>query len=116
MKLCWNMLGMAIRLIFLNIEPEKSITFPSVFTVFKRLIRVIKDRIPAIPWHIKVAQATPSIPMPNTTTKNQSKNMLPKEDPIRKYRGVFESPKALNIPVHMLYKNRNMRPPIYILI
>ena len=47
---------------------------------------------------ISVAKAAPNTPILNTITKSKSRAIFTKEENIKKYSGVFESPKALIMP------------------
>ncbi len=55
-----------------------------------------------MPWQIKVAHATPAIPIENTLTNKISTNILAVEEKARKIKGVLESPSAEKIPVAIL--------------
>lgn len=51
---------------------------------------------------MNVAHATPAIPILNALTKIISTKIFVTEDTARKIKGVFESPRAENIPVAIL--------------
>ena len=53
-------------------------------------------------WEIRVPKATPATPMWNTTTSRRSKKMFKKQQMIKKYNGLLESPTALKIPEPIL--------------
>ena len=59
---------------------------------------------------ITVDMAHPLLPILSTITKNRSPITLSTELAIRKYRGVWLSPRALNVLEKKLYKNVNTRP------
>ena len=54
--------------------------------------------------------AHPLLPILSTITKNKSPITLSTELAIRKYRGVWLSPRALNVLEKKLYRNVNTRP------
>ena len=66
------------------------------------LIMTTKANTDAIPCATKVAHATPETPQPKIATNNISSAMLPSEEAIKKYSGVFESPNAVKIALHIL--------------
>ena len=70
----------------------------------------MKDKIDASPCAINVAQATPETPRFVNLTRMQSSITLKTDDKIKKKRGVYESPKAVKMPVQILYKNKKIRP------
>ena len=70
----------------------------------------MRARTQAMPCARKVAHATPATPISKAMTKSKSRAIFPKEEPMRKYRGVRESPSAVKMPVPTLYKNRNRNP------
>ena len=59
---------------------------------------------------ITVDMAHPLLPILSTITKNRSPITLSTELAIRKYRGVWLSPRALNVLEKKLYRNVNTRP------
>ena len=59
---------------------------------------------------ITVDMAHPLLPILSTITKNKSPITLSTELAIRKYRGVWLSPRALNVLEKKLYRNVNTRP------
>ena len=106
------MLGIATAAIFLSALPEKSGAFSLVLICAILFLKANSARTHAAPCAIKVAHATPATPHLKTATNNKSRMILPTEEPIRKYKGVLESPSELNIPVVILYKNKKTNPPI----
>ena len=71
---------------------------------------IINARIALIAWQMKVAQATPAIPILKIVTKSISTKILEIDDRAKKINGVFESPSDENIPVDTLYINTNIKP------
>ena len=65
-----------------------------------------------MPCAMKVAHATPATPQWNTITNTASSATFPREEAIRKYRGVLLSPRLLKIPVVTLYINKNRNPAV----
>ena len=57
-----------------------------------------------------VAMATPSTPIPSHVTDIISRTTFRTEENMRRYRGVLESPMALNMEARTLYMNRNGIP------
>ena len=112
MKLCCRMLGTAIRLIRPSMFQENSSTRPSVRMEARRFRSARSASTQAMPCAMKVAQATPATSQWKTATKIRSSTMFPSDEPIRKYRGVLESPMELKIPVATLYRKRNTKPPM----
>ena len=112
MKLCCRMLGTATTTILRSIMPEKRATLPSVGICRSRSTSTSKDSRLEAPWAMKVAQATPATPALKPMTNHRSRMMLPTEEKIRKISGVRESPMALKMPVHILYKNKKVTPPM----
>ena len=112
MKLCCRMLGTAIRLMRPSMFQENSSTRPCVSIDESRFLRAFSASIQAMPCAMKVAQATPATSQWKTATKIRSSTIFPREEPIRKYRGVLESPMELKIPVATLYRKRNIKPPM----
>lgn len=100
-KLCCKMLGMAMRLIFSSRRKEKSL-WGAWGSFFSRSSTAAMAHRQLTPWHRKVAQATPSTPMPPAVTKRMSTPMLLREETIRNRKGVRESPMAEKMPVAML--------------
>ena len=64
----------------------------------------------AHPCAIRVAYATPAIPEFNFITKSKSRKIFKREEAIKKIRGYFDSPSALNIAEVTLYKKTNGNP------
>ena len=67
-------------------------------------------RTAATPCAISVAIATPLTPISHTKTKMRSKMILRIAAKIKKYKGVLESPNALNKLEIALYKNVKINP------
>ena len=101
-KLCCKILGTAT----LESSPrkcqEKSLGRVSVSILRKRRNTTVIARIQLTPWHRKVAQATPSTPMPRPATNKMSMPILLTEEQAKKRKGVLESPRAEKMPVAML--------------
>ena len=77
--------------------------FPFPFDSAESLLnRVTNASIDETPCARNVAHATPATPMSSAVTDTTSSTILPSDEKIRKYSGVFESPRAVKIPVHML--------------
>ena len=77
-------------------------SFSSTGSFSIRLNTIIKARIALIAWQIKVAQATPEIPILKAATNKISTPIFETEEIARKINGVFESPRAVKIPVETL--------------
>ena len=75
---------------------------------FKYIIAVKK----APAWAKTVAMATPAIPHLKTITKSKSNPILKKVEIIRKYKGVFESPRPRSIALVPLNPKPTITPPI----
>ena len=102
MKLCCKMLGTAITTSFLNIGKENTAGL-SVAFIFEILLNTTIIASSALtPWQINVAHATPAIPKSKAVTNRMSAPIFAVEDMARKINGVFESPRAENIPVATL--------------
>ena len=101
-KLCWRMLGMAIIRIFFRSRGSNSAGFPCASIFASRRHMAITARIQLIPWHKKVAHATPATPMSKAVTKRISTAIFEVEEAARKQKGVLESPSAEKIPVAIL--------------
>ena len=93
---------MAITAILPNISHENMAVVSAVLICESRFNTRITDRIQLIPWQMKVAHATPAIPIEKTFTKRMSTRILAVEEKARNINGVFESPSAENIPVDIL--------------
>ena len=103
MKLCCKVLGTAMTMIFFSSAAENSGVWP--IPAVSARIRPSTTAIASaqlIPWPRKVAQATPSTPMPKAETNRISIPILAVEDSARKIKGVRESPSAANVPVATL--------------
>ena len=81
---------------------------PSSF--FSSFRRTVNDPNTETPCAISVAQATPATSNAKSATNTQSKTMLNTEEKIRKYSGILDFPKALNIEESTLYINKNGSP------
>ena len=81
---------------------ENIFGFSSVFILLNRLKTNIRDKMQLTPWQINVAHATPATPILNTVTNTMSMPIFDREEQVRKKKGVFESPRAENIPVAIL--------------
>ena len=102
MKLCCKTLGMAMTTNRPSRSPENSTVFPSLGSCFKRRMTTATASTQLMPWHRKVAQATPATPILKAVTNRMSTAMLLKEDTARKIKGVLLSPRAEKTPVAML--------------
>ena len=102
MKLCWRMLGTATTAISRRISPENQRWAFWAGMVFSRRSRASTASTQLTPWQRKVAQATPSTPMPKHWTNTTSRKMLAVEEAARKRKGVRESPMAEKMPVAIL--------------
>ena len=109
-KLCCKMLGTAMTEICPSRWKENSGNRFVVGICFRRCRRAASASREEMPCAAKVAHATPATPMSKAMTKSKSRAIFPKEEPMRKYKGVRESPKAVKMPVPTLYKNRNRNP------
>ena len=103
MKLCCKVLGTAMTAIFFSSAAEKigALPIPAV-SVRIRLSTTTIASTQLIPWQMKVAQATPSTPMPKAVTNKTSIPIFAVEDSARKRKGVRESPSAAKVPVATL--------------
>ena len=102
MELCWRMLGTAMTASCRKTGLEKRDAGPSLGSNLRRLNTVSTASAMLTVWHRKVAQATPSTPMPKAVTNSVSTSMLAVEDAARNKKGVRESPSAENMPVATL--------------
>ena len=59
-----------------------------------------------------VASAAPAVPMPSPATNHRSSTVFTTVATPMMSSGVRESPSAVNTPVQILYKNKNVSPPI----
>ena len=83
-KLCCKMLGMATSMIFFKSAHSKSGGFFWTW-IFPNLIHIVRTaRIQLIPWHKKVAHATPATPMRKAFTNRISTRIFDVEDAARK--------------------------------
>ncbi len=112
-KLCCKILGTAIADILPSIGNENFLYLPD-FILLILLSITTNAKIEDMPCAINVAHATPATFMSIGTTNTISKMIFPTDDAIRKYSGVLLSPRAVKTPVHMLYRNRKISPPVYI--
>ena len=62
--------------------------------------------MPDTPCAMNVAQATPATPIFIGPANIKSSAILVREEKIKKYNGVFESPRAVKTAVLILYINR----------
>ena len=69
-----------------------------------------KDIRADTPWAMTVAMATPSTPIPSHVTDIMSRTTFRMDENMRRYRGVLESPMALNMAARTLYINRKGIP------
>ena len=102
MKLCCSVLGIAIRANFLRITQSNRFTGPVHWILHSLLHTVNTASRQLVPWHRKVAQATPETPMENAVTNRISRKMLDTEEIARNTKGVLLSPIAEKIPVERL--------------
>ena len=102
MKLCCKTLGMAMTTNRPSSSPENSTIFPSLGNCLNRRMTTATASTQLMPWHRKVAQATPATPILKAVTNRMSTAMLLKEDTARKIKGVLLSPRAEKTPVAML--------------
>ena len=101
-KLCCKMLGTAMTANFRNSGQEKILAVFSVCILPSRRKTTRTASTQLIPWHKKVAQATPATPISKAVTKRMSARILLVEEQARKMKGVRESPRAEKIPVETL--------------
>ena len=102
-KLCCKVLGRAMRTISPRMRRENRRARSSSMRIFASL-RSTKYSASRqlIPWHRKVAQATPATPILNAVTNRISMAMLDSEEQARKIKGVLESPMAEKMPSEIL--------------
>ena len=62
-KLCCKTLGMAMTTNLASSRPENSAVFSSLGICFRRRNTTLTARTQLMPWHRKVAQATPATPI-----------------------------------------------------
>ena len=103
------MLGTATFVILSNILPEKNLGF-SLLILCIFFSNAIKAKMPDTPCAMNVAQATPATPIFIGPANIKSSAILVREEKIKKYNGVFESPRAVKTAVLILYINRNAIP------
>ncbi len=81
---------------------------------FNVFISTEKDMTAEIPCAITVAMATPATPMFRTITMYKSKITFSSDEKIKRYKGIFDFPSALNTDDKILYINKNGNPIKYI--
>ena len=101
-KLCWSIEGTATIRKRRNICASKSGASPAGTVTFNLLTIAMHAAMHETPWHMNVAQATPSTPIPKAVTKSISANIFAVLETARKMKGVRLSPIAVNIPVARL--------------
>jgi len=106
---CWRIEGRAIRVI-----PSSSerLNTPG-FSQGKRRSShssTPKESTAEIPCAISVAHAAPATPISKRVTKTISSATLNTEEKIRKYKGILDFPRALNMDENTLYRNKKGSP------
>ena len=101
-KLCCRMLGMAMVAIRRSSAGEKIGAGPASGSADSRRSTAAIASRQLIPWHRKVAQATPATPILKAVTKRMSTKIFDTEETARNTNGVRESPNAEKMPVAIL--------------
>ena len=83
-KLCCKMLGMAMTTIRFSRPPSNSGAFSPAQTFSSLRTTTMTASTQLMPWHRKVAQATPATPIRNALTKRISTAILEREETARK--------------------------------
>ena len=106
---CCKIDGRAIFVIAMSSARLNAFVCPhcSFFSSFKN---TAKDSTAEIPCAISVAHATPVTPIWKFLTRTKSSATLNTDEKIRKYRGILDFPRALNMDEITLYINRNGSP------
>ena len=110
---CWRMEGSAIFAMGRSSSLAK-IPSEGPSSLFNSAKRTTKEPTTETPWAISVAHATPATSKEKSATKIQSSTMLNTEEKIRKYKGILDFPRALNMEDNTLYIKRKGNPRKYI--
>ena len=106
---CWRIDGSASLAIGERRAVEK--IFPAFSSNPRSVLMRIRNEITAlIPCAISVAHAAPATPIEKDATMMMSRTTFSTDENIRRKRGIFDLPSALNIDESTLYMKRNGRP------